>query len=234
MFTETVSYSAAFVAGLLSFFSPCVLPLIPAYFTFISGLTLEELTDGLDAEIRRKIFFSTMSFITGFSVIFILLGASASYLGGLTHDYRDIIRVVGGALIVILGIHLTGIVRIPFLEFEKKFHLKQKPLNLFGTFLVGMAFGAGWSPCTGPQLGSILALAMGKGTVWNGIGLLSTYSAGMALPFVVISIFINYMLVFVRKTSRFMPVFNRVAGTILILIGLLLLADKLYLLTGTG
>ena len=131
MFTETVSYSAAFVAGLLSFFSPCVLPLIPAYFTFISGLTLEELTDGYTAEIRRKVFFSTMSFIAGFSVIFILLGASASYLGGLTHDYRGIIRVAGGALIVILGIHLTGMVRIPFLDFEKKFHLKQKPLNIF-------------------------------------------------------------------------------------------------------
>ena len=97
-----------------------------------------------------------------------------------------------------------------------------------------MAFGAGWSPCTGPQLGSILALAMGKGTVWNGIGLLSVYSAGMALPFVIISIFINYLLVFVKKTSRFLPIFNRIAGTILILIGTLLLADKLYLLAGTG
>jgi len=234
MFTETVSYSAALVAGLLSFFSPCVLPLIPAYFTFISGLTLEELTDGYNAEIRRKVFFSTLFFIAGFSVVFILLGASASYLGGLAHNYRDIIRIAGAALIITLGIHLTGLIRIPFLEFEKKFHVKQQPLNIFGTFLVGMAFGAGWSPCTGPQLGSILALAMGKGTVWHGIGLLSAYSAGMALPFVIISIFINYMLVFVRKTSRFMPIFNKVAGTILILIGLLLLADKLYLLTGTG
>jgi len=234
MFTETVSYSAAIVAGLLSFFSPCVLPLIPAYFTFISGLTLEELTDGYNAEIRRKVFFSTLFFIAGFSVVFILLGASASYLGGLAHNYRDIIRIAGAALIITLGIHLTGIIRIPFLEFEKKFHVKQQPLNIFGTFLVGMAFGAGWSPCTGPQLGSILALAMGKGTVWHGIGLLSAYSAGMALPFVIISIFINYMLVFVRKTSRFMPIFNKVAGIILILIGLLLLADKLYLLTGTG
>jgi len=97
-----------------------------------------------------------------------------------------------------------------------------------------MAFGAGWSPCTGPQLGSILALAMGKGTIWHGIGLLSVYSAGMALPFVAISIFINYLLVFVQKTSRFMPVFNKLAGSILILIGVLLLVDKLYLLTGTG
>ena len=167
-------------------------------------------------------------------MIFILLGASASYLGGLTQQYRSVIRVAGGTLIILLGLHLTGIVRVPFLEFEKKYHLKQKPLNIFGTFLVGMAFGAGWSPCTGPQLGSILALAMSKGTVWHGIGLLSTYSAGMALPFVAISVFINYLLVFVKKATRFIPVFNKVAGTILILIGLLLLGDKLYLLTGIG
>lgn len=234
MFAETVSYSAAFVAGLLSFFSPCVLPLIPAYFSFISGLTLEELTEGYNAEIQKKVFFSTMAFILGFSAVFIALGASASFFGSLAHEYRDIIRILGGCLIVILGVHLSGIIRIPFLEFEKKFQLKQKPINIFGTFLVGMAFGAGWSPCTGPQLGSILALAMGKGTVWSGVGLLSVYSAGMALPFVLISIFINYMLVIVKNTSRFLPIFNRVAGIVLILVGVLLLADKLYLLTGTG
>ena len=234
MLAETVSYSAAFAAGLLSFFSPCVLPLIPAYFSFISGLSLEELTEAYNGAIRRKVLLSTMAFIAGFSVIFILLGASASYLGGLTYHYRGIIRVVGGVIIIILGLHLMGIIRIPLLEFEKKFHIKQKPLNVFGAFLVGMAFGAGWSPCTGPQLGSILALDMGKGTIWHGIGLLSVYSAGMALPFVAISIFINYLLVFVQKTSRFMPVFNKLAGTILILIGVLLLADKLYLLTGTS
>ena len=234
MFAETVSYSAAFLAGLLSFFSPCVLPLIPAYFTFITGQSLEDLTRGYTVEMRKQVLGSTLSFILGFSVVFVLLGASASYLGGLIHNYRHIIRIAGGVLIIVLGIHLTGIIRIPFLEFEKKIHLKHKPLNFFGAFLIGMAFAAGWSPCTGPQLGAILAIAMGKDTVWQGVVLLGIYSAGLALPFVLISIFIHYLLIFVKKATRFMKIFNAVAGSILILVGILLLADKLYLLTGTG
>jgi len=234
MFAETVSYSAALAAGLLSFFSPCVLPLIPAYFSFITGMSIEELTENYSAEIRKKVFVSTTSFILGFSSVFILLGASASFLGGLTHEYRDLIRIIGGIIIIVLGIHLTGIIRIPALEFEKRIHLKSKPLNIFGTFLVGMAFGAGWSPCTGPQLGSILAIAMGKETIRQGVVLLGIYSAGLALPFIIISIFVNYLLVFVKKATRFMRVFNTVAGSVLILVGCLLLANKLYLLTGTG
>lgn len=234
MFAETVSYSAAFAAGLLSFFSPCVLPLIPAYFSFITGMSLEELTENYDTGIRKKVLVSTLVFILGFSAVFVLLGASASFLGGLTHAYRDYIRIGGGIIIIVLGIHLTGLVRIPALEFEKRIHLKSKPLNIFGTFLVGMAFAAGWSPCTGPQLGSILAIAMGKETISQGIVLLAIYSAGLALPFMVISAFVNYLLVFVKKATRFMKVFNVVAGSILILAGVLLLANKLYLLTGTG
>lgn len=234
MFAETVSYSAAFAAGLLSFFSPCVLPLIPAYFSFITGMSLEELTENYDTGIRRKVLISTLAFILGFSVVFILLGASASFLGNLTHAYRDYIRIAGGIIIIVLGIHLTGLVRLPFLEFEKRIQLKSKPLNIFGTFLVGMAFGAGWSPCTGPQLGSILAIAMGKETIRQGVVLLAIYSAGLAIPFMVISVFINYLLVFVKKATRFMKVFNTVAGSILILVGCLLLANKLFLLTGTG
>lgn len=234
MFAETVSYSAAFVAGLLSFFSPCVLPLIPAYFGYITGLSLEDLTRDHNAEIRSKIILSTLLFILGFSLVFILLGASASMLGGLTREYRHFIRFGGGLLIIVLGVHLTGIVRIPFLEIEKKIQLRKRPLNLLGTFIIGMAFGAGWSPCIGPQLGSILAIAMGKETIRQGVLLLSVYSLGLALPFIFISIFINYLLAFVKKTSRFLPVFNVTAGGVLILVGILLLADKLYLLTGTG
>lgn len=234
MFAETVSYSAAFLAGLLSFFSPCVLPLIPAYFTFITGRSLEDLTRGYDAALRKQVIFSTVSFILGFSLVFVLLGASASYLGGLIHNYRHILRIAGGLLIIVLGIHLAGIYRIDFLEFEKKIHLKSTPLTLFGTFFVGMAFAAGWSPCTGPQLGAILTIAMGKETILQGIVLLGIYSAGLALPFVLISLFIHYLLVFVKKATRLMPLFNTVAGAILIIVGALLLTDKLYLLTGTG
>ena len=127
MFTQTVSFPAAFVAGLLSFFSPCVLPLIPAYFTFITGFSIEELTEEYNSEIRKKVFLSTFLFVLGFSLVFILMGASASYLGGLMYTYKKLIRIIGGILIIILGIHLTGLIRIPGLDFEKRVTLKKKP-----------------------------------------------------------------------------------------------------------
>lgn len=232
MFTETVSFPAAFLAGVLSFFSPCVLPLIPAYFTFITGFSLEELTDKCDAEIRTKVFFSTLAYVMGFSFVFILMGASASYLGGYIYKYKEPIRIGGGILIIILGIHLTGLFRIRGLEFEKRINLEKKPLHFLGTFIVGMAFGAGWSPCIGPLLGSVLIVAGSQETVQKGILLLCVYSAGLAIPFIIISVFINFMLVFIKKAARFMKYINVFAGILLIVIGLFLVTDKLYLFTG--
>jgi cytochrome c-type biogenesis protein len=230
MFTENVTYPAALLAGLLSFLSPCVLPLIPAYFTFITGYSLEELTTAATSEIRAKVFLSTLAYVMGFSLVFILMGASASLFGNFMFKYKDLIRIIGGALIIILGIHLTGIIRIHALEFEKRIQLKKKPLHLFGTFLVGMAFGAGWSPCIGPLLGSILIVAGSQETVFKGVALLAVYSAGLAIPFLIISIFINFLLIFIRKTTRAIRFLNAAAGILLILIGLLLVTDKLYLL----
>ena len=188
MFTETVSYPAAFIAGLLSFLSPCVLPLIPAYFTFITGFSLEELTRGYNSEIRKKVFLSTFLFVLGFSLVFILMGASASFLGSLMYKYKNLIRIIGGVFIIILGIHLTGLIRIPGLDFEKRIAIEKKPIHFFGTLIIGMAFGAGWSPCIGPLLGSILIIAGSQETVWQGVSLLAVYSAGLALPFIALSI----------------------------------------------
>ncbi|MBW2574029.1 MAG: sulfite exporter TauE/SafE family protein, partial [Deltaproteobacteria bacterium] len=199
MFTEAISYPAAFTAGLLSFLSPCVLPLIPAYFTFITGFSLEELTESRDSEIRKKVFLSTILFVSGFSLVFILMGASASYLGGLIYNYRELIRIIGGIFIIILGVHLTGIIRIRGLDFEKRINMEKKPLHFFGTFVVGMAFGAGWSPCIGPLLGSIIIIAGSQETVWQGIILLAIYSAGLAIPFIIMSVFINFLLIFIKK-----------------------------------
>jgi cytochrome c-type biogenesis protein len=228
MFAEAVSFPAAFLAGLLSFFSPCVLPLIPAYFTFITGYSLEELTEG-NIEIRKKVFFSTISFVLGFSVVFILMGGSASYLGGLIYKYKNLIRIVGGVLIIILGIHLTGVFRIRSLEFEKRIQIEKKPLHFLGTFIIGMAFGAGWSPCIGPLLGSILIVAGSQETVAQGMVLLGIYSAGLALPFVIISVFINFLLIFMKRASKVLKYVNVVAGILLILVGLVLVTNKLYL-----
>ncbi len=231
MSIEAISFPAAFIAGLLSFLSPCVLPLIPAYFTFITGLSLEELTENRNAEIRTKVFLSTISFVFGFSLVFILMGASASYLGGLMYKYRDLIRVVGGILIILLGVHLTGVIRIRSLEFEKRINLEKKPLHFLGTFIIGMAFGAGWTPCIGPLLGSILLIAGGQETVRQGMVLLGIYSAGLAIPFIIISVFINLLLMFIKKASRALRYFNAAAGILLIVVGLILVTNKLYVLT---
>ncbi len=232
MFAESVSYSAALLAGLLSFFSPCVLPLIPAYFTFITGFSIEELTTGCDADIRKKVIISTISYVLGFSFVFVLMGASASYLGGLIITYRDSIRIVGGIIILLLGVHMTGIIRIRGLDIEKRFHIQNKPIHFLGTFFIGMAFGAGWSPCIGPLLGSILIIAGSQDTVMQGVLLLGIYSAGLALPFILISVFINFLLVFIRKAVRIIRYVNIFAGVILILVGIILVTNKLYLLTG--
>jgi cytochrome c-type biogenesis protein len=230
MFTQTVTYPAALAAGLLSFFSGCVLPLIPAYFTFISGYSLDQLTEAPSVAIRRKVMLSTLAFVLGFSAIFILMGASASLLGGFMVRYQDIIRVAGGILILVMGLHLTGLIRIRRLEFEKRVHIKEKPLHLFGTFLVGMAFGAGWSPCIGPLLGSILIIAGNQETIWQGVGLLSVYSLGLALPFLIISVFIHFVLAFIKRANKFIRYVNLTAGILLMLMGALLLTNKMHIL----
>jgi cytochrome c-type biogenesis protein len=232
MFIQTVSYPAAFIAGLLSFFSPCVLPLIPAYFTFISGFSLEELTHGRNAAMRRKVILSTSFFVLGFSLVFISMGASASYLGALMVTYKDWIRIIGGILIVILGIHLTGIIRIRGLDFEKRMKIEKKPLHFLGILVIGMAFGAGWSPCVGPLLGSILILAGSQGTVWQGVVLLAVYSSGLAIPFILISIFINFLLIFIGKASKVLKYVNIAAGVVLIAVGFILISNKLHVFVG--
>lgn len=229
MFAETVTYPAALLAGMLSFLSPCILPLIPAYFSFITGLSLDELTQN-KKETRKKVILSTLFYVAGFSFIFILLGASASFLGGLASQYSWIVRYLGGGIILIFGLHLLGLINIKGLNFEKKFHVKEKPLHLMGTFVIGMAFGAGWTPCIGPLLGSILIVAGNQNTVLEGVLLLAVYSAGLAIPFIAISIFINSILEIMKKATKFIGVLNKISGILLILIGLLLIFDKLTFL----
>ncbi len=231
MFTESISYSAALLAGLLSFFSPCILPLIPAYFTFITGFSLDELTEARGASIRARIILSTLSYVLGFSTIFILMGASASLLGGTIFKYRDWIRIIGGIAIILFGIHMTGLFRFRALEFEHRLHMQKKPLHFMGTFIVGMAFGAGWSPCIGPLLGSILIVAGNQDTVGQGIGLLSIYAVGLAIPFLVLSIFIDSLINLMKKVSWSIKYVNVTAGVLLLILGLLLVTNKLNLIS---
>ncbi len=230
MFNENLTYSAALFAGLLSFFSPCVLPLVPAYFTFITGLSLDELAENTK-ETRKKVLLATIFFVAGFSFIFIAFGASASFLGSLATQYSWIIRYVGGGIILVFGLHLLRIINIKSFHFEKKFRVKEKPLHLMGTFVIGMAFGAGWSPCIGPMLGSILIIAGNQDTVLKGILLLAVYSAGLALPFLILSFFINSLISIIKKATKLIGIINKISGILLIIIGLLLIFDKFKLLS---
>jgi cytochrome c-type biogenesis protein len=223
--SETITFSAAFAAGLLSFFSPCVLPLLPAYFSFITGLSLDELTQN-SAENRQKVILSTLFYVAGFSFVFILLGASASFLGNLARDYAWVLRFFGGTVIIVFGLHLLGVINITALQFEKRLHVTEKPLHLLGTFFIGMAFAAGWTPCIGPILTSILFLAGSQETVGQGTLLLAVFSAGLALPFIILSFFIHTILGFIRRTRKLIRVLNLVSGILLIVIGLLLISGK--------
>jgi cytochrome c-type biogenesis protein len=227
---EDVTYPVALLYGLLSFFSPCVLPLIPSYFCFITGLSMEELTSTPEAAVRRKVILSTIAFVLGFSTVFIILGASASLLGGLMSQHKGTIRIIGGGLIVLFGLHLAGIVRIPALQYDKRFHINKKPLHFIGTFVIGMAFGAGWTPCIGPILGSLLIMAQDKETLAQAVRLLSIYSIGLALPFIILSVGINYLLTFTRKATKVLRYANPLAGVLLIATGILLITDRLKFL----
>jgi cytochrome c-type biogenesis protein len=230
MFTQNISYHAAFFAGLLSFFSPCILPLIPAYFTLITGFSLDELTGEDTQGIRRKVIISTVAYILGFSTVFIIMGASASYVGQLIQNYQSSIRIVGGHIICILGFHLIGVIRISGLDFEKRVHIHQKPIHFMGTFIIGMAFGAGWSPCIGPILGSIFILAANQNSVGQGILLLTLYSAGLALPFLLISFSIQSLLSWLSRARKFIKYVNTISGSLLIIIGILLIINKLQIM----
>jgi cytochrome c-type biogenesis protein len=191
---------------------------------------LEELTEDYDSTIRKKVILSTVSYVLGFSLIFILLGASASYIGGFINQYSDAIRIVGGTLIILFGIHLIGIFRIKAFDVEKRIHVQSKPLHFLGTFFVGMAFAAGWSPCIGPALASILIIAGNQASVGQGMILLGIYASGLAIPFIIISFFINYILVIIKKMSRALKWINISAGILLIILGIFLITNKLSLL----
>lgn len=216
----------AFTAGILSFISPCVLPLIPSYITYITGVSFKELTD--DRE-KRRVRWATIShsllFIMGFSTVFILMGASASYMGQLLIEYQSWIMKVGGVLIIILGIHFTGIINISFLQMEKRFELRRKPLGYLGSFFVGIVFAAGWTPCIGPILSAILIYASTSKNYTTGVYLLSVYSLGVGIPFFLSSLAFSTFLSAFDRIKRHMRWITVASGIFLILIGILFLTD---------
>ena len=228
---QDLSLFLAFAAGLFSFLSPCVLPLVPSYLAFITGLSFEELThDHPQRKLRRIILGHSLLFILGFSLLFTTLGASATLLGQFLAAHRDTIRIVGGILIILFGLFISGIFSFGFLQQEKKLHLRHKPLGFLGSFLVGVTFAAGWTPCVGPILSSILLYASTAEDMRSGILLLLLYSLGLGLPFFACSLALNTFLGVFQKTRKYLGVFTKVAGLLLVIVGLLLLTDSLEFL----
>ena len=223
-----ISVFIAVSAGLLSFLSPCVLPIVPSYLSFVTGMTVEDLQESTD---RRNVMVHAALFVAGFSAIFILLAAGASFLGVFFSANRDWIARLGGVLIIVLGLHLMGVFRIMPLMRERRLQLSDKPGGHLGTLAVGAAFGAGRTPCIGPGLGAILTLAGTQETIWSGVGLLAAYSAGLAVPFLLAALAFDRFLNTFKRMRRWIPVLEKASGALLIVLGLLLVTGSFTLLT---
>lgn len=224
----SIGLVAAFMAGIFSFLSPCVLPLVPSYLALVTGMSLEDLQEGVN---RKATFIHSLLFVLGFSAIFIILGASASFLGQFFKQYELWIARIGGGIIIILGLHLSGVFKLAPLMREKRIHVSDTPAGYLGTIGVGMAFAAGWTPCLGPVLGAILTYGMSTDTMWAGVGLLTAYSAGLAIPFLVASLALDAFLQGFKRFRRWIPVVEKASGLMLIGLGVLLLTGQLTALT---
>ena len=216
-----IEFLIAFGAGLISFLSPCVLPLIPGYVSFISGQSLQELLSS-----KRINFLPLILFCLGFSTVFIILGASASFLGQILLQNSEILRIIAGIVIIIFSLQLVGLINIGYLNLEKRFEAKNSQ-NIFFPYVIGLAFGFGWTPCIGPILGSILALASIEGTLSRAILLLSFYSLGLAIPFVLSGYLIQKFLLFSKNFKRNINLISKIGGIILLITGILILTNQL-------
>jgi cytochrome c-type biogenesis protein len=223
----TLGVFVAFAAGVLSFLSPCVLPLVPSYLGFLTGMTLPEVSGR-----RHRVLLHALLFVGGFSLIFILLGASATALGRALNYYQIWLQRVGGVLIILFGLVCLGAFNFRLLSRERRIQLDQKPVGYLGSVLVGMAFAAGWTPCIGPVLGGILGLAATSGDVSQGMLLLAVYSAGLALPFLIAAVAIESFLDWFQRFRRFLPWVMRISGVLLVFVGILLVTGEFTRLAG--
>src|SRR3989338_1152973 len=224
MTADNLSFGISFMAWLLSVLSPCVLPLFPSYVSYITGISYDHLTNKTTPlYVFKKTFFHSLFFILGFSLVFILLGATASLVGVFLKQYQDWLARIGGIIVVFLGLHVAGIFTLPFLSQDKKIDLKSKPAGYMGSLIVGIIFAAAWTPCVGPILGSILMLAGTKSSVSSGVLLLTFYSLGFAIPFLVFSLFLNSFIFHFHKVRQHMRWISIISGVLLIVLGLTLM-----------
>jgi cytochrome c-type biogenesis protein len=229
--SSSVSLAAAFVAGLFSFISPCVLPIVPGYLSFISGVNVAQFREGgAPRDLVRRVVLTSLAFVLGFSTVFVTLGAAATYAGTLLYEHKRTLGMVGGVIIIVLGLHTAGVVRIPWLLAEKRASVQSRPLGFAGAYVVGLAFAFGWTPCIGPILGAILLYASQQETVGQGVVLLAAYSAGLGIPFLLSALAVNWFFKAFGRLRSSMRAVEVASGGLLVAVGLLLVTDRLTLI----
>lgn len=228
--SPTVEFPTAFLAGLLSFLSPCVLPLIPGYLSFISGVSIDELSDSTRrGEQTRRLIINTLFFVIGFSIVFIALGVGASSIGRWLQSNLQLFNRIAGVVVFLFGIHVAGLFRINALNYEKRFHLDGggKKKGIWGALLIGLAFAFGWTPCIGPILGSILTLAAQQNNVGQGVWLLTVYSLGLGIPFILTAVLFNYLIGTFGFIKRHFRAVEIISGGLLMVVGVLIFFNLL-------
>ncbi len=222
-----VTHGGAVLAGLVSFLSPCVLPLVPPYLCYMAGVSLDQLTtDGEDRVARRTVMLSALSFVLGFATIFISLGAAASAIGQLVRTHLDVLSVLGGVIIIVMGLHFLGVFRIPLLLRQVRVE-RAHPAGPVGSYVMGLAFAFGWTPCIGPVLAAILAVAGTEATVTRGAGLLAAYSLGLGIPFLIAALFAGPFMGFMRRFRAHLGTVEKVMGGLLVVTGVLFITGNL-------
>ncbi|GLQ06047.1 cytochrome c biogenesis CcdA family protein [Sneathiella chinensis] len=233
MAVSEISYLAAAGGGIVSFLSPCVLPLVPAYLCLVAGTSLDQLEQRLDEKKKKvdlQVVTMALVFVLGFSTVFILLGAGASFINRLLLQHLDILSKIAGAVIILFGVHMTGLIRIPILYREARFNNIDKPQNWIGAYIIGLAFGFGWTPCIGPILGTILAIAASESSLGYGVSLLGVYALGLGIPFLAAALAIKPFLGFMRKFRRHMHKVEIATGAVLIGTGVLIFSGQFQVL----
>ena len=230
---QQISLLAAFTAGFLSFVSPCVLPLVPSYISYITGLSVEQLTSAeARHDFRGAIVLNSLIFIAGFSCVFIAFGASASLIGQFLLTYQEYVRKLGGVLVVIFGLSLLGGLKRNFMQSEKRFHFSSRPAGYVGSFLIGVAFAAAWTPCVGPVLGTILLYASTTDGLLDGVGLLTSYSLGLGIPFFATAMGVDRFLDYFKRVRSYLWGVSAVSGVLLVVVGVMIYANSLTMITG--
>ncbi len=224
-----VTYLGALLAGLVSFLSPCVLPLVPPYLCFLGGTTLDRLIgeDGGGEGVHGRVVLSSLLFVLGFTTVFVSLGATATTFGRLVGDNLGILANIAGVVIIFMGLHFLGLFKIPLLNKEARYYAESKPSGLFGSYLMGLAFAFGWTPCIGPVLAAILFVAAGEETVWKGVSLLSAYSLGLGVPFIAAALAIRPFLNFMQRFRQHLGTVEKVMGGLLVVTGLMFITGTM-------